>query len=107
MPRASALCYRRKASANLGVIEMAVINLDKYEGLFKDPTSFQNFVSDFTSDLSSDLVPVIANHEVVGAIVSREATKDVLCARLVKKLSECPQILDEIKDRIENDEIVD
>lgn len=86
---------------------MAVINLDKYEGLFKDAGSFQSFVLSFKSDLGSDLSPIVANHEVVGAIVSPEATKDVLCARLAKKLSDCPGILDEIRDRLEHDDIVD
>jgi hypothetical protein len=39
--------------------------------------------------------------------LSPDATKEVLVERMIRRISSAPEILDEIRDRIEKDEIVD
>ena len=82
--------------------------LDEYRSLFRDDGSFEQFVQAVTSRLEHDLSPIISRERgVLGAILSPETTKEVLYERIIRRISESPEILDEIRDRIENDEIVD
>ena len=81
--------------------------LDEYRPLFRDAGSFDQFVLAVTSRLVHDLAPVISNERVLGAILSPDATKEVLVERMIRRISSAPEILDEIRYRIEKDEIVD
>jgi hypothetical protein len=81
--------------------------LDDYRSLFRDDASFDRFVQAVSARLEHDLSPVISKERVLGAILSPEATKEVLYERMIRRISDAPEILDQIRDRIENDEIVD
>lgn len=81
--------------------------LDEHRALFKDDESFGQFIQILASRLGQDFSPVISNEKVLGAVLSPEATKEVLYERMIRRLSKSPKILDELRDRIESDEIVD
>jgi len=81
--------------------------LDKHRNLFRDDESFGQFVQILTDRLSQDFSPVLSEQRVLGAVLSPEATKEVLYERMIRRISDSPQVLDEIRDRIENDQIVD
>jgi len=54
-----------------------------------------------------DFRPIVHNDRIIGSTLSAEGTKEVLYGRIAKRISEKPEILDELVDRIENDDIVD
>jgi hypothetical protein len=86
---------------------MPVLMLDELKGLFKDETSFQTLVQYFRDALANHGMPIVlTNKEVLFTAVSPEATQDMLCERIVNRLSENPALLDEIEGGL-NDEIVD
>lgn len=81
--------------------------LDECRPLFKDELRYQEFLALLIGKLKSDFSPVIAGKEVLGAVLSPHAVKEVLYERMIQKLSESPTVLEEIKDRLENDRIVE
>ena len=81
--------------------------LDEYRNLFRDDSCFDHFVKSVSDRLEQDLLPIILKERVLGAILSPEATKEMLYERMIRRISQSPEILDKLKDRIENDEIVD
>jgi len=70
-------------------------------------------LSKFTRELQKDAEknePVILldeNGEVICTMLSSELTKKVLAQRILKRLFESPNLIDEIQRRLEHDEIVD
>lgn len=86
---------------------MNLLVLDEHRALFKDDDCFSQFVQILATRLGQDFSPVISNQRVLGAVLSPEATKEVLYERMIQRLSNSPKVLDELKDRILNDEIVD
>ena len=89
------------------VISHRVINLDAYKHLFANEEAFQEFGKEFAESLEFDFRPIIHNGQVVGSTLSPEGTKELLYSKFAKRISENPEVLEEIVDRIENDEIVD
>ena len=86
---------------------MPVLVLDELKGLFKDETSFHTLVQRFRDALANNAMPqVLTDKEILFTAVSPEATQDLLCERIVSRLSENPSLLDEIEGGL-NDEIVD
>lgn len=81
--------------------------LDECRSLFKDDTHYAEFVTWLTTKLGQDFSPVISDKKVLGSVLSPEATKEVLYNRMIQKISESPSILDDIKDRLENDKVVE
>ncbi len=86
---------------------MTPLVLDECRPLFSDDARYEEFVTWLIVKLGHDFSPVIAGQKVLGSILSPEATKEVLYERMIQRISECPSILDDIKDRLENDEIVE
>ena len=86
---------------------MTPLVLNEYRDLFRDGSSFEHFVTILTKSFAHDLSPVIYNEDVLGTVLSPGATKEVLYERMIRRLSHSPETLDEIRDRLENDEIVD
>lgn len=86
---------------------MSPFVLDEHRGLFRDEESFARFVTLFSSQMGQDFSPVISGDAILGAVLSPEATKDFLYERMIRRMSSNPKLLDEIRDRIENDEIVE
>lgn len=85
---------------------MSPLVLDECKSLFRDDAGYEEFVSWLINKLGHDFSPVIAGKNVLGSVLSPEATKEVLYDRMIQRISESPSILDEIKDRL-NDEIVE
>jgi hypothetical protein len=86
---------------------MPVLMLDEMKGLFKDETSFQALVQYFRDALANRGMPIVlADKEVLFTAVSPETTQDMLCERIINRLSENPALLDDIEGGL-NDEIVD
>ena len=86
---------------------MSPLVLDECKPLFKDNAGYEEFVAWLVGKLGQDFAPVIAGKNVLGSVLSPEATKEVLYDRMIQRISESPSILDDIKDRLENDDIVE
>jgi len=85
---------------------MSALILDEYEGLFRDHESFTKFVQVLEEKLRDDFSPVLSKAEILGAFLSSEATKDVIYDRLIQRMGRNPDLLDELKRRIEDDKTV-
>jgi hypothetical protein len=86
---------------------MPVLMLDELKGLFKDDASFRTFVQRLRDAMANNSMPlVLTDKEVLFTAISPEATHDMLCERIVNRLSENPALLDEIEGSL-NDEIAD
>ena len=86
---------------------MKPLILDKLIHLFKDKSAFDQFVAAFGEAAQGDLSLVLVDNQSVGAVLSPEAAKEILYERLVKRIASSPEAIDEIRNRIENDDIVD
>lgn len=85
---------------------MAILMLDDLKSLFKDEASFRTLIQHFRDALENHGMPlVLTDREVLFTAVSPEATQDMLCERIVNRLSENPAMLDELEGGL-NDEIV-
>jgi len=87
--------------------DSSTIKLDDYRDLFRDSESFSKFINAFRKASSGDLTMLMASNEVVGSVMSPQATKDVIYDRMIQRMASKPGLLEEIADRIDNDEIVD
>jgi hypothetical protein len=86
---------------------MMPIVLDECRPLFRDDGRYEEFVAWLAKKLGKDFSPVLAGQKVLGSVLSPEATKEVLYDRMIQRISGSPSILDDIRDRLENDEIVE
>ena len=86
---------------------MRSLILDEHRNLFKDQESFDQFLQILATNLGQDSSLVLSGGRVLGTVLSPEATKEILYERMIRGISKSPEVLDEIRDRIENDEIVD
>ncbi|NQV27299.1 MAG: hypothetical protein HQ518_23375 [Rhodopirellula sp.] len=86
---------------------MNAIQLENFKSLFKDDDAFTKFVELFGESIQYDLRPIICGQRVIGATLSADGTKDVLYDRMVKRMVDSPDILNELVSRIEEEEIVD
>ncbi len=84
-----------------------VFNLDQFRDSFRSPELFNAFVETFSTSLKTDLQPIVVGDRVVGAGLSAEATKNYLTDRLLRRVASKPSLLNDLLDRLENDEIVD
>lgn len=81
--------------------------LEDHRKLFRDDEAFSSFVQLIRAKLSDDFSPVMSDKEVLGAFVSSEAAKEMIFDRIAKRLSKDPSTLSDVRDRLENDKIVD
>tara|TARA_R110002049_G_scaffold4601_5_gene32151 strand:+ start:219942 stop:220217 length:276 start_codon:yes stop_codon:yes gene_type:complete len=86
---------------------MSALILDEYKNLFRDDKSYLRFVRVLEDRLRDDFSPVFSDTEVLGAFLSSDAAKDVIYDRLVQRMGKNPELLDELKRRIEDDKSVD
>ena len=85
-----------------------VIALDKKKDLFRDQAAFDQFVGYIRQALADDAMPlVMSGNEVLFAAVSGEPAKQLLADRILKRLAENPDMLAELRNRLESDDIVD
>lgn len=83
------------------------LELDQFRELFKDEAAFESFAKAFTDSLQHDLCPIFVHSELVGTTLSPAGTKNVLFDRMMHRALKNPDLLNELTDRIENDDIVD
>ena len=81
--------------------------LENHRELFRDEASFDHFVEAVKAASSTDLALIFARHEIIGAVLSPQAAKQVLCERMVHSIAKNPELLSEIEDRLVNERIVD
>lgn len=88
--------------------------LDDYKSWFKDEEAFNDFCDVLKEAFAirvvcktgdkEDIIPLTLKGSIVCGIVS---AKVVMNDRLVRRIAEKPQILDDLADRLNNDKIVD
>jgi hypothetical protein len=84
------------------------VKMDEYKGLFKDDNAYQAMLNVFTAAFSKSNTPLVfVGKEVLFTAVSPEGTKQMLTDRILKRISEHPELIDEVKDRLEHDAIVE
>jgi hypothetical protein len=88
---------------------MTLIRMKDFSSLFKDRASYERFVQIFQEALSGGEMPMVLTdeEEVLFTAISPESTKEVLCGKILERLSENPSLVDDLRDRLENDNIVD
>jgi hypothetical protein len=80
-----------------------ILTLDSYKELFKDEASYRSFLAAFQKAFTQHGMPlVLANNEILFTALSPESTKTLLCDRILKRLSESPELLTELKERLED-----
>jgi len=87
--------------------ERTAIVLDRYKELFRDESAYEQFLALLRTAARAELAPVFSGDELLGTVLSPAGTKDVLYERFLKRISEKPELLAEIADRLEKDEIVE
>ena len=86
---------------------MSVIMLDEMKDLFRDEDASRKFVATFREAMKGSRMPlVIVGKEVLCMAISPETTQDLLCERIIGRLSTNPNLLESIKEGLE-DEIVE
>jgi len=88
---------------------MTLIHLGSMKHLFKDEACYREFEQSIRDGLAKGDMPMFLTEtdEVLFTAISPESTKEVLCNRILQRMGENPSLIDDLRDRIENDEIVD
>jgi hypothetical protein len=85
-----------------------VIALEKQKAKFRDAAAFEEFLQVFREALKDDAMPlVVSGNELLFAAISRESAQQLLADRISKRLAENPEMLSELRSRLESDDIVD
>ena len=85
-----------------------VIALDKQKALFRDSAAFEQFLQLFRDAFRDDAMPlVVSGKELLFAAVSRDSAQQLLADRILKHLAENPDMLSELRSRLESTDIVD
>ena len=85
---------------------MSVAQVLKLEDYVKDPATLGNLVNVFKEVGRSGQVYVCSGSEVLFTALSPEMTKEILYNRMTSILSENPNLIKEIQDRL-GEELVD
>jgi hypothetical protein len=87
---------------------MTAIILDEHRNLFRSDADFERFVSLLEGGGgNAEMVSIWANKRHLATLLSPAQTKTLVQARMLQRILERPSVLDEMRDRIEKDEIVD
>lgn len=87
---------------------MAAIILDAHRNLFRDDAAFDQFVALFQEDPSHPgFTPVWAKQKHLTILVSPTNAKKLVQDRMLQQMIEQPSLLDEMKTRLESDDVVD
>ena len=86
---------------------MPAIILDEHRELFRSDADFEQFVSLLeNAGESPEVTPVWANKRHLAMLLSPAQTKAIVQDRMLQRILERPSLLDNIRERLENDEIV-
>lgn len=88
---------------------MSIIQLEEHQHLFRNGPCYLGFATALRSALEADRVQVVMNgREVIGILTpARSKLPDVLFERLCEAVRERPEILDEIREGLEDEDLVD
>jgi hypothetical protein len=87
---------------------MSVLVLEQYKSLFRNEESFNQFISLLEESGSrAETVPVWGKSRHLATLVSPSDAKTLVQERILRRIIENPGLLDEVRDRLENDPIVD
>lgn len=85
-----------------------LIALEEKRDLFRDNDAFENFIQFFRDAVANDATPlVVSGHEPLFTAVSPESAQQLLAGRILKRLAENPEMLSNLKDRLESEDIVE
>jgi len=85
---------------------MAAFVLDDYRALFRSEADFDRFlplIEGATSE--SEMTPVWGKKSHLATLLSRTQAKALVQERMLQRILDDPSLLDEMKDRLENDEL--
>ena len=83
------------------------ISLENCKDLFKDERAFRSFIEMLKAACLNGSAVVFFEGQVICSVLSPGGTKELIYERFMKKLSQKPELLVELADRLENDEIVE
>lgn len=87
---------------------MAAIVLDAHRNLFRDNAAFDQFVALFQEDPNHPgFTPVWAKQKHLTILLSPTNAKELVQDRMLRRMLEQPSLLDEMKNRLESDDIVE
>ncbi len=87
---------------------MSTIILDEHRGLFRSDTDFEQFVALFEgAGGSAVMTPVWGRKKHLATLVSPANAATFVQEQMVQRILQRPALLDEISDRLTNDEIVE
>lgn len=81
-----------------------LIALDREKRLFRDAAAYQEFIELFRNAVAANSMPlVLVENEVLFTALSPASTQQLLSERILKRLSENPALIDELRHRLEED----
>ena len=87
---------------------MKPLQLSEHAGLFRDAAAYKEFVRILGSSLDNDELRVVfADSDIVCTVVSPDGIRDLMRHRILARFSEQPDLLDELRQRLEDTELVD
>jgi hypothetical protein len=87
---------------------MKALQLNDYSNLFRSDEAYREFVRLLVQSLDQDELKVIfADTEVVCTVVGPSAVRDIMQHRIIKRFAEQPDLLDELRERLEDGDLVD
>ena len=86
----------------------SIIQLSDFKSLFKSDSAYEEMIQMLESRVENEDIQLVStDNKVLFTAVPFNSMKEFLCARIVNRFAESPELIDELRDRIENDEIVD
>ena len=87
---------------------MRAIVLDEHRNRFRSDADFDFFVSLFEGATDEpDLTAVWAKKRHLASLLSPAQTRSLVQHRMLQRILDDPSLLDDVRDRLENDDIVD
>jgi len=87
---------------------MKPLQLNDCSNLFKDEKAYQEFVRLLTESVTTDELRVVfADSGLVCAVMGPSAIRELMRHRILKRFADQPDLLDELRDRIQEDDLVD
>ena len=87
---------------------MKAMQLNQYSNLFRDKAAYQEFVRLLGESLEDDeLHIVLSDSDVVCTVMGTETVKEIMQHRILKRFAEQPDLLDELRDRLQDTDLVD
>ncbi len=87
---------------------LGILQLRKFKDLFRDDAAYAAFISAMRDIADPGVISVLLDDEQpICGVVSTQDAQDALRTRIVSRLMENPQGLDEIRKRLEDDRMVE